>query len=102
MRTAIVTGGGTGLGRATVEVLVEGGVQCAVVGRRRDRLEETASLIADRDSILLIEADITDAADRARICEATLRAFGSVDILVNNAGISAPGPLLRYGEEEWD
>jgi NAD(P)-dependent dehydrogenase (short-subunit alcohol dehydrogenase family) len=102
MRTAIVTGGGTGLGQATVEVLVEGGVQCTVVGRRRDRLDETAALIADRDRILLIEADVTNAGDRARICEETLRAFGSVDILVNNAGISAPGPLLHYTEEAWD
>jgi NAD(P)-dependent dehydrogenase (short-subunit alcohol dehydrogenase family) len=73
-----------------------------VVGRRRDRLDETAALIADRDRVLLIEADVTDAADRARICEESLHAFGSVDILVNNAGISAPGPLLRYTEEDWD
>lgn len=101
MRTAIVTGGGTGLGRATVEVLVESGIRCAVVGRRRDRLEETAATIAAQDRVLLIEADITDPADRQRIYEETVATFGTADILVNNAGISAPGPLLHYTEEDW-
>src|SRR5579864_1058944 len=101
MRTAIVTGGGTGLGRATAEVLVESGLRCVIVGRRRDRLEETAARIAASDRLLLVEADVTRAGDRERIRDEALRAFGTADILVNNAGVSSPGPLLRYQEEEW-
>lgn len=101
MRTAIVTGGGTGLGQAMVEVLVEGGVRCVVVGRRRDRLDQTAARIPDPRNVHLIEADVTDPTDRQRIVAETLHVFGSMDILVNNAGISAPGPLLRYTEEVW-
>jgi NAD(P)-dependent dehydrogenase (short-subunit alcohol dehydrogenase family) len=102
MRTAIVTGGGTGLGRATAEVLVESGLNCAIVGRRQDRLDETAAKIAAKDRLLLIEADVTRAEDRERIRDETVRAFGQVDILVNNAGISRPGPLLHYSEEDWE
>jgi len=101
MRTAIITGGGTGLGRATAEVLVEHGVQCVIVGRRQDRLEATAAQIANDDRLLLVQADVTVAADRDRIRDETVRAFGRVDILVNNAGIGLIGPLLTYSEEDW-
>jgi NAD(P)-dependent dehydrogenase (short-subunit alcohol dehydrogenase family) len=101
MRTAIVTGGGTGLGRATVEVLVESGLNCAVVGRRQDRLDETAAKIAAKDRLLLLQADVTQAEHRARIRDETLRAFGQIDILVNNAGVGSFGPLLEYSEADW-
>jgi len=101
MRTAIVTGGGTGLGRATAEVLVESGLNCVVVGRRQDRLEETAAKIAAKDRILLVQADVTRAEDRERIREEAAREFGHIDILVNNAGIGSLGPLLQYTEVEW-
>ena len=60
-----------------------------------------AARITATDRVLLIEADVTEAQDRLRICHATMEAFGSVDVLVNNAGISAPGALLHYTEENW-
>jgi NAD(P)-dependent dehydrogenase (short-subunit alcohol dehydrogenase family) len=101
MRTAIVTGGGTGLGRAIAEVLVESGLNCVVVGRRQDRLDETAARIGANDQVLLVQADVTRAEDRERIRDAALRTFGQIDILVNNAGIGSFGPLLDYSEDDW-
>jgi 3-oxoacyl-[acyl-carrier protein] reductase len=51
--------------------------------------------------MLIIQSDVTLAADRARIVSESLEKFGHIDILVNNAGISRKAPLLDYGEEEW-
>src|SRR5207249_50814 len=93
--------GGTGLGRATAEVLVESGLNCVIVGRRQDRLEETAARIANGERLLPVQADVTLATDRERIRDEAVRAFGQVDILVNNAGVGSFGPLLQYSEEEW-
>lgn len=101
-RAAIVTGGGTGLGQAMVQVLAESGVDCAVVGRRPHRLEATASLCRNLPGrVEMIQADVTAPHDRQHIVERAQEAFGTVDILVNNAGISAKAPLLEYGEDEW-
>jgi len=100
-RVAIVTGGGTGLGRATVEVLAEAGVRCLVVGRRSKPLEETLAALPRSALVLPLQADVDRAADRRRIVEKALEAFGRIDILVNNAGISRPAPLLTYDLERW-
>lgn len=96
-RVAIVTGGGTGLGRATAEVLAESGTRCVIVGRRSEPLQQTARSAA----ILPLQADVDVPRDRQRIVEAALDKFGRIDILVNNAGISRPAPLLTYDIERW-
>jgi NAD(P)-dependent dehydrogenase (short-subunit alcohol dehydrogenase family) len=99
-RVAIVTGAGTGLGKATAEVLGESGIACVLVGRRSEPLEETAR--GDfRAGVLAVPADTADEADRARIVQATLERFGRIDILVNNAGVSGRAPLLEYTLQDW-
>jgi NAD(P)-dependent dehydrogenase (short-subunit alcohol dehydrogenase family) len=105
-RVAIVTGAGSGLGRAMVKAFLDHGTRCVLTGRRPDALEKTASIIScdshgDRSRMLLVPADVTVAADRARIVSECIATFGRVDILVNNAGISFIAPLLSHEEKEW-
>jgi len=100
VRVAIVTGAGTGLGKATAEVLGESGVVCVLVGRRPEPLAAVASGTFPA-GVLVVEADTSDADDRTRIVAVTLERFGRIDILVNNAGVSGRGPLLEYGVDDW-
>jgi NAD(P)-dependent dehydrogenase (short-subunit alcohol dehydrogenase family) len=100
VRVAIVTGAGTGLGKATAEVLGESGIACVLVGRRQERLDAVASG-AFPAGVLAVRADTSSADDRNRIAEATLERFGRIDILVNNAGVSGRAPLLEYGIDDW-
>jgi NAD(P)-dependent dehydrogenase (short-subunit alcohol dehydrogenase family) len=100
-RVAIVTGAGTGIGRAIALALAESGVRCVIVGRRPELLEETAALAPEAGRIVATAGDITSASDRERVVAETARKYGRIDILVNNAGISAIAPLLAVGEESW-
>jgi NAD(P)-dependent dehydrogenase (short-subunit alcohol dehydrogenase family) len=98
----IVTGGGTGIGRAIVEHFVAAGHQVAIAGRREEHLlraQEELSELPGR--VLPIVADVTDGADRARVVATAVEEFGGVDTLVNNAGVTAMSPLLEYTVEEW-
>ena len=101
-RVAIVTGAGSGLGRAMAKAFVAHGTRCVLTGRRLHALEETAELIGgNRSDVLIVQSDVTVAADRARIVSECVATLGRVDILVNNAGISFIAPLLSHQEKEW-
>jgi NAD(P)-dependent dehydrogenase (short-subunit alcohol dehydrogenase family) len=98
-RTAIVTGAGSGIGRAVALALLGDGYQVALAGRRREPLEETARLGAGG---LVVPTDVTDPAQVTALFAATRQAFGRLDVLFNNAGISAPPVLLEdLTYEQW-
>ena len=103
MKVALVTGGGTGIGRAAALALAREGYEVVIAGRRQDRLEEAARK-AERDGqrITPVAADVTDAASvRALFAEISSR-FGRLDVLFNNAGTSAPAvPLEELSVEQW-
>jgi meso-butanediol dehydrogenase/(S,S)-butanediol dehydrogenase/diacetyl reductase len=86
-KTAIITGGGTGIGRATALRLAELGVRCAVVGRREEPLDEVLNSIARRGGEgLAIVADVALPDEPRRIVDAAVRHYGRLDIIFSNAG----------------
>jgi NAD(P)-dependent dehydrogenase (short-subunit alcohol dehydrogenase family) len=89
-RAVIVTGGGTGIGRAAAYQFAMEGADVLVVGRSAARLDETAD---GWPSIRTMVADVAAADAPAEIVAAALAAFGRIDVLVNNAAMTRPAPL---------
>jgi len=102
-RVAIVTGAGSGIGRAVALALVEEGYAVALGGRRAEPLEETARKAAGKDArTLVVPTDVTDADSVHALFATTVAAFHRVDVLFNNAGINVPGvPLDELTVEQW-
>jgi NAD(P)-dependent dehydrogenase (short-subunit alcohol dehydrogenase family) len=102
-RVAIVTGGGSGIGRATCELVGAQGARPVVVDIVRERAQETARGIIDGGGrALAIEADVSNKGQVDGMMTQALDAFGQVDILVNNAAISTGTHVLEVSEEIWD
>jgi NAD(P)-dependent dehydrogenase (short-subunit alcohol dehydrogenase family) len=103
MKIAIVTGAGSGIGRAAALALLEKGYAVTLTGRRHDALEETGALAgAARDRTLIVPADVGNAADVRTLFARTKERFGRLDVLFNNAGIAAQGvPLEELPIEAW-
>lgn len=95
-KNVIVTGAGSGIGRATALALAEHGYRVALVGRRESALQETQALAgAAADSCIAMPADLCDAGSAAAMFQRFTDEFGRLDVLFNNAGVSAPGVLLE-------
>jgi NAD(P)-dependent dehydrogenase (short-subunit alcohol dehydrogenase family) len=102
-KVAIVTGAGTGVGKAIAAGLLKAGYSVVMAGRRQDALEAAAREIADEGaSTLLVPTDVTDPASVAALFGATKQAFGRLDLLVNNAGMGSPAvPFEDIPFEQW-
>ena len=102
-KIAIVTGAGTGIGRAVAIGLLTGGYRVALAGRREHLLEQTArDAAAEAGAALVVPADVTDPASVRALFDRVRDAFGRLDLLFNNAGVSAPGvPLEDLAFEQW-
>jgi NAD(P)-dependent dehydrogenase (short-subunit alcohol dehydrogenase family) len=97
---ALVTGAGSGIGRAAALALLGDGYCVALAGRRKEALEETARGAPER--ALVVPTDVTDPASVAALFARTNEAFGRLDVLFNNAGRGAPRALLEdVTIEEW-
>jgi len=95
-KVAIVTGASSGLGAVLAVGFAEAGADVVVCGRRKDRLEITATEIrALGGRSLVVQADVTSVDDCARIVDSALTAFGRVDTLINNAGVAGATPATR-------
>jgi len=89
-RVALVTGAGSGIGRSAALALLQDGYHVALVGRRREALEETAALSGAGDRALVLPADITREEQVEGVFARTREAWGRLDVLFNNAGRGAP------------
>ncbi len=103
VKTAIVTGAGSGIGRAAALALLREGYSVVLAGRRPEALAATADQAgADRDRVLVVPADVADPASVAALFEAAKQAFGRLDLLFNNAGTGARAvPLEELTVEDW-
>ena len=99
-RIAVVTGGGSGIGRAAAVALAGAGFTVAVSGRRGEALEQTAAEAGN--GAVALPADVRDAASVASLFADVEQRFGRFDLLFNNAGISSrPEPLEELDPEHW-
>ena len=99
-RVAIVTGGGTGIGRAAASALLGAGWKVAVAGRRPEPLKEVAAQAADR--AIAVPTDVTDPASVEALFQQAVQAFGRVDLLFNNAGMGlGAAPLEDMAVADW-
>lgn len=102
-RTALVTGGNQGLGKAFALGLAQAGARVAFAGRNAERNEKATAEAAAAGHILHpITADITRAGDVDRMTAAAITALGHIDILVNNAGACHHGESWAVTEDQWD
>ena len=104
VRTAIVTGGSRGIGRAVCIALAKQGCNVVVnYCHGEAAAAETAALCkAEGANAVAVQADVASAADCKRLFDEAAAAFGRVDILVNNAGITRDNLILRMSEEDFD
>lgn len=102
-KVALVTGGGSGIGRAIALAFAEAGAAVAVVGRTSAKLNAVADDIQSNGGrAIAVPADVSRSDEVAVAVESVVAAFGGLDILVNNAGFSPSGRITDIREEEWD
>lgn len=102
-RTAIVTGGGTGIGRAVALALAHEGARVVVCGRRIDPLNQVVKAMrGDGGEGMAVQADVAHSDDVQHLVDAAMSAYGAIDILVNNAGIDGGDAIHEHDIAEWD
>jgi len=101
-KIAIVTGAGSGIGRATTKALVDDGWTVTLAGRRADALEETVAMCSAPDRARAVPTDVSDPDQVAALFKTVVDTYGRLDLLFNNAGANAPGVLLEdLSFEQW-
>ena len=102
-KACLVTGGGSGIGRATCLLFAEEGARVAVADKRAEAAEAVAAECRARGAEAIpIAGDVSKDADAKRMVDETVRAFGRLDVLVNNAGYGFAGTVTDTDEEAWD
>ncbi|MCB9134826.1 MAG: SDR family oxidoreductase [Anaerolineales bacterium] len=102
-RTALITGGGSGIGQGIALAFAEMGMNVVICGRRAEALARTAETGRDLPGqIRPFPGDVSQEADVTRIVNAALVTLGKIDILVNNAAVSYSGPVHTVGVDTWD
>jgi len=102
-KSGIVTGGGSGIGKAISTAVVQAGAEIVIVGRNRERLERTAIELREWGGpVIPLSADVSNMEDIQRVVDHTLKAFGKIDFLFNNAGIIRRAPSEEFTEKDWD
>ncbi len=102
-KVSIVTGGGSGIGRATCLLFAREGARLAVADKRKEAAETVrGECIEQGAEAIAVEMDVAKSADAKRMVDETVRAFGRLDVLVNNAGYGIAGSVVETDEQAWD
>jgi NAD(P)-dependent dehydrogenase (short-subunit alcohol dehydrogenase family) len=102
-KTAVVTGGATGIGWGIAQALAREGCRVAIAGRRADKLREAAATWDQQPTILWQPVDVADRSSVAELFQWSQQALGPLDILVNSAGINIPNrSMATMQPEQWD
>ena len=101
-KVAIITGGGTGIGRGIADSFISEGCTIVISGRRAEVLEKAkAELEADGGTVMTVQSDVTNEDDVISLFKQTVERFDRLDILVNNAGVSVRGAIDETSLEDW-
>lgn len=102
-KVALITGGGTGIGRAIALAFAREGAKVAVAGRRKEKLQETLRELEKQGGEgMAIVCDVAKARDAGKAVRETAKRFGRFNVLVNNAGVLHVATIEGTSEEEWD
>jgi NAD(P)-dependent dehydrogenase (short-subunit alcohol dehydrogenase family) len=102
-KTAIVTGGGRGLGKQIAEVFADAGANVVICSRHLDKCQQVSKLLIEKGvRSLAIQCDVTNQDDIHHVIDETMKEFGRIDILVNNSGTSWGAPALEMPIDKWD
>ena len=102
-KTALITGGGTGIGAACAVALAEAGCRVAIAGRRDEKLREAAGCFAGKPAILTHMVDVADRASVKALFDWAGRELGRVDILINSSGVNVPKrAMAELAPDDWD
>jgi len=103
MKTAIITGASSGIGKATAHALVKEDFAVILSARSLDKLNDLKSdLLSKGHKAIAVKADVTKRNDMKKVAKAALDEFGQIDVLVNNAGIMPLSFMKNLHEEEWE
>ena len=102
-KSALVTGGARGIGRAISELLAQRGADVAIADLLEDQAKTTAQEIAQASKrrTLAMALDVRDMQAAKAVMDEAIAEFGKIDILVNNAGVTRDDLIMRMGEEDW-
>ncbi len=102
-KSAIITGAGTGIGKAIAVGLAQAGAHVVLIGRRLEPLQEAEKEVAAAGGkSLVLQGDISDLSFHPQAVSQTVEAFGKIDVLINNAAVLFKGPIEETSEEMWD
>ncbi|QTH24982.1 SDR family NAD(P)-dependent oxidoreductase (plasmid) [Rhizorhabdus wittichii] len=102
-KTAVITGGATGIGRALALGLADAGMNIVLASTSAERLALAADAVRERGAqVLVVPCDVSDRAAVRDLADRAVTEFGAVHLLCANAGVTTAGPFLNHGDEDWD